>query len=430
MGSPADSTPTVHQGEIRLLVVGDPDARQTVGGGSHAGLVESLPIIERTVADLGLSDSVNDLRERIAASPLEATQFIQVVVEASSPEGALALANTLGSNYISWYSAQDLPGTVSIVEPARLVDVNELASTGIEPVALAIVALFGLAAASGAVLLLDYLRNVVKSVKDIEAAGGTPVLATLPVWPGDKGTEPRLTKGMTDRRDVAERYRMLRTAFDLTGPGKTATTVLVTAGSPGEGATTTAANFAVALAQTERRVLLLDTNLRAPAVHVLFGLGNEQGLSQALEANRPAVLPCLRDTNFENLTVMSSGPVPPNPSELLSSARFDELLAELTVQFDTVVLDGPSVLDVTDSTILAAKADATMVVVRAETTRIPQLEVTVKALGSGPSNILGFVLNRDESDLRFPFLGITSSPKAAKDDSQEPELRSAAPTAG
>ncbi len=430
MGNPMDPASTVHKGGIRLLVVHDPDARQIINGGSHAGLIESLPIIEQTVAELGLSDSTNELRERIDSFPIEGTQFVEVVVEAESPEGLLALANGIARSYVSWYSAQGLPGSVSIVEPARLAEVEEIAPTGVEPAALAIVALFGLAAASGAVLLLDYLRDVVKSAKDVEAAGGLAVLATLPVWPGDEGMDWHLTRGVTDRRDVAERYRMLRTAFELTGAGKPANTVLVTAGSPGEGATTTAANFAVALAQTEGRVLLLDANLRAPSVHVLFGLRNEQGLSQALAAERPSVLPYLRNTNFENLTVISGGPVPPNASELLSSTRFDEFLAELAVQFDTVVLDGPSVLDVTDSTILAAKADVTMVVVRAETTRIPQLEATVKALGSGPSNVLGVVLNRDESDVRFPLLRLKAGPQGANDNGEETEFRSAARTEG
>ncbi len=431
MGSPVEPAPTVRESGIKLLVVADADARQIVSGGSHAGLIRSLPVIEQTVAELGLSDSPIELRERIRSFPIGGTQFIQIVVEAESPEGVLALANAIARNYVSWYSAQGLPGSVSITEPAGLADVEEaIAPTGVQPAALAIVALFGLAAASGAVLLLDYLRDVVKSVKDIEAAGELPVLATLPVWPGDEGIESRLTKGVHDKRDVAERYRMLRTAYELASPGKPAKTVLVTAGSPGDGATTTAANFAVALAQTEKRVLLLDANLRAPSLHVLFGLGNEQGLSQALESERQSIQPYLRDTNFENLTVMSGGPIPPNPSELLSSTRFDELLAELAVQFDTVVLDGAPVLDVTDSTILAAKADATMVVVRAETTRIPQLEATVKALGSVPSNMLGFVLNRDESDVRFPLLRLKAGPQGANDNGEETEFRSAAHTAG
>ena len=174
-------------------------------------------------------------------------------------------------------------------------------------------------------------------------------------------------------------------------PGQT---LLVTSANPREGKSTTAANLALVTAQAGKKVVLVDSDLRRPSIHRFFGLSNEQGLTNLLLAPQSGINGCAQRTRFENLAVVTSGPLPPNPSELLASRRLDSVLDALRAQADVVIIDSPPTLPVADASILASKVDGTMVVVDTSKTRMQALRRTREALERSKTHLLGAVLNK------------------------------------
>jgi capsular exopolysaccharide synthesis family protein len=160
-----------------------------------------------------------------------------------------------------------------------------------------------------------------------------------------------------------------------------------------EGKTTTAANLAVVMAQAGNRIVLVDGDLRRPSAHKLFGLSNGTGLTTALVEDPRALNGYLQETGIENLRVLTAGPIPPNPQELLGSQRMEELLRRLEEEADIVVLDTPPTLVVSDANVLAARASGVLMVVNAGKTRRAAVRQAVEGLRKVGANVLGCVLN-------------------------------------
>ena len=172
---------------------------------------------------------------------------------------------------------------------------------------------------------------------------------------------------LTDARSPqAEAYRSLRTNLEFSSLDHPIHTLLVTSAAPDEGKSTTLANLGVISAQAGKRVILLDCDLRRPRLHEFFGLGNNAGVTTAM-LDPAATLP-LQATSVPNLRVMTSGPLPPNPADLLASERMNSLLTQAMADADLVLLDAPPVITVTDAALLAAKVDGVLLVVSAGTT--------------------------------------------------------------
>jgi len=191
---------------------------------------------------------------------------------------------------------------------------------------------------------------------------------------------------------AAEAYRTLRTSIQFAGLDHKCRTVVVASTSPGEGKSTTVANFGVVMAQAGSRVCIVDSDLRRPTLHRIFGLGNARGLSTALldglpfgEVAQPTAVP--------NLYVLTSGPLPPNPAELVGAHRMQEFLEAATTDFDMILLDSPPIVSVSDALALAAVVDGVILVVRAGA--IPQ-DVVRRAAGqieAVKGRILGVLMN-------------------------------------
>jgi protein-tyrosine kinase len=191
---------------------------------------------------------------------------------------------------------------------------------------------------------------------------------------------------------AAEAYRSLRTSIQFAGLDNKCRTILVTSSSPGEGKSTTVANFGVVMAQTGSRVCLIDSDLRRPTLHRIFGLGNGKGLTTALLEGLPFAQ-MAQPTNVPNLFVLTSGPVPPNPAELVGSNRMRESLEAAVGEFDMVLLDSPPLVSVSDAVALAAFTDGVVLVV--QTGKVPH-EVIRRAtaqIQAVKGRILGVVMN-------------------------------------
>lgn len=191
---------------------------------------------------------------------------------------------------------------------------------------------------------------------------------------------------------IAESYRTLRTNIQFSSIDEEVRTIMVTSAGPGEGKTTTITNLAVAYSQADQRVVLVDADLRKPTMHQSFELSNRAGLSSLL-SGQAELEEVLRSTNIPNLNVITSGPIPPNPSEMVSSKRMTSLLEDLKERFDIVLVDTPPALAVTDAQLVATKCDGVVLVV--DSGKVKK-DIALKAkenLEYVRAKILGVVLN-------------------------------------
>lgn len=190
---------------------------------------------------------------------------------------------------------------------------------------------------------------------------------------------------------AAESYRTLRTNIQYSSFDKEYRVIVVTSSEPGEGKSTTSGNLALCMAQGDKKVILIDCDLRKPSLHKKFKISNLVGLSDVMIGKEDLTTAIHRYN--KNLVLLTSGKIPPNPSEMLSSKAMSNLLETLKENFDYIILDTPPVQAVTDSQILSTKADGTILVVRAEKTKKESVQNAVSLLKKVNANIIGTVLN-------------------------------------
>jgi capsular exopolysaccharide synthesis family protein len=207
-----------------------------------------------------------------------------------------------------------------------------------------------------------------------------------------------LVASLRSKAPESEAYRTLRTNIQFSSVDKPVKSLLVTSSSPGEGKSTTTANLAVVLAQTGQTVIVVDTDLRRPVLHKVFEVPNNTGLTTAILAgDADHVEAQLQPTEIDNLRVLTSGPIPPNPSELLGSQRMGALVQALATLADIVIFDSPPVLAVTDAAVLARQVDGVLLVADAGRTKEHALAAAAGELQKTGGNLLGVALNRLDS---------------------------------
>ncbi|WP_396266273.1 CpsD/CapB family tyrosine-protein kinase [Halobacillus amylolyticus] len=194
---------------------------------------------------------------------------------------------------------------------------------------------------------------------------------------------------------IAEQYRTIRANLQFASVDKELQSLLITSAGPSEGKSMTSANMAAVFAQQGKRVLLVDGDLRKPTVHHSFRLNNTKGLSNFL-VGRQTLKETTQITAVDNLDVLPSGPIPPNPSELLGSKAMHKLMMEARQHYDLIILDTPPVLAVSDSQVLAREVDGVMLVVRSGQTEFQAAERAKELLEQSKANLLGVVLNDRE----------------------------------
>lgn len=193
---------------------------------------------------------------------------------------------------------------------------------------------------------------------------------------------------------IAEAYRTLRTNLQFAKVDSELRTIMFTSSGPAEGKSTTIANVAVALAQSGRTIILVDCDLRKPVQHRIFGKRNK-GVTNIL-VDDSSVEAFLQDTEIDNLRILPSGPIPPNPSELLSSSRMADLLSELKGLADLVLVDAPPIIAVTDAAVIATKVDGIVLVIDSTSVRPEMAQKAKDLLVKANGHILGVILNRVE----------------------------------
>ncbi len=284
-------------------------------------------------------------------------------------------------------SAAETGVLVKVVDPAVAPDVP-VSSNPAFTIFLGI--LGGLVIAGGIVFVLGYLDNTVKDPGMIQRVTGRSTLGLIPVI-----DHPERFEALTDLgAQPAEAFRTLRTNLQFATHGTVVRSLIVTGAQHGDGTTTTAAYLAMVLAQGGQRVVLVDADLREPSLHRIVGLPNRSGLTDLLLGDSMEhVDGYLRRTDIADLTVLTSGPLPPNPADLLNSKRMEDLVRHLELRADIVIFDCPS-LQYADALILTGMVSGSLLVVAASQTRSNDLAGAVAALEQSGKPIFGTVLTR------------------------------------
>lgn len=211
---------------------------------------------------------------------------------------------------------------------------------------------------------------------------------------------------VSPKSPISEAYRSLRTNISFSSVDEVICVVMVTSAKPGEGKTTTAVNLAVAYAQADNNVLIIDADLRKPMMHQILNLSNQIGFTTLL-SNQCTIEQAVAATHITNLSLLTSGPIPPNPSEMLGSRRMAGLLEELKTQFDIIIIDTPPTLVVTDAQIMASHCDGVLLVVDAGKVKREHALKAKSNLERANARLLGAVLNnknrKDEDEYYYDY---------------------------
>jgi capsular exopolysaccharide synthesis family protein len=264
--------------------------------------------------------------------------------------------------------------------------------------------ILSLVAGIGLAFLLHFLDDTIKSVDDIDRYIHLPALALIPASKGDRarlkgmampGASDSTALAMVNdvRSPIAESYRHLRTSLLLSSAGQPPKTILVTSSQPSEGKTTTAINTAFMLAQTGAEVLIIDCDLRRPRLHAQFEVSNAKGLTTLLSGERDLESSLQPYQKGANLKILTSGPVPPNPAELLGSEEMRKLLAKLSERFAHIIIDSPPAISFTDASILSTMVDGVVLVVHASRSSRAVVRRAKQQLLDVGAHIFGIVLN-------------------------------------
>lgn len=302
---------------------------------------------------------------------------------------------------------QSKSGGLKVVDAAQL-PVNPVSRKDYVFYLVSIVAALG--AGIGLAVLREFMDDTVKSNDDIEKHLALTLLGTIPhidTSKSDIEVQRTFTKGKQRVRNrypqlllgekseesvVAEAYRSLRTNVVFASPDKPVQTLLITSSGPGEGKSLTMANTALTFAQQGEPTLIVDTDLRRPVVHHLFGVERSAGFGEII-AGKASIDECLRDIPGSNLKVITAGAYMPNPAEILGSKKMDIFLKELKSRFHYILFDTPPVIAVTDAAILATKLDGVILVTRANKTSLQVSQRTLQSLRNVNARVIGAILN-------------------------------------
>jgi capsular exopolysaccharide synthesis family protein len=296
------------------------------------------------------------------------------------------------ASLLDFYKGGGSTNYLSVVEPASI------PSTPVSPrlrYYVLLAAAIGFALAAGAAFLLEYLDDTIKTDEDVDRVLKLPTLGTITRIRRVREPSDHLVTLQVTHSPATEAYRVLRTNIQFsTLNTPSPQLLLVTSSSPGEGKTTTACNLAITMAYAGKRVILADTDLRRPSVHRFFGAFNQVGLTSLLLDNSLPVEEALVETPVVGLKLMLSGPLPPNPADLLGSEPMKQRLEQMKELADVIIFDSPPVLAMADASILGTFCSGVILVVDAGRTRSQVVRRAKEILSQLNLNVMGAVLNK------------------------------------
>ena len=364
-------------------------------------LIAASPSIQGRQASFqaSIDADLQATQDQITATQAKADSLTALTVRTATQEADLATLEsrlvTLGSTYATLltFSSSNVSNLLSVVEPAAP-PISPVSPRPLLNTLLA--AVLGLLIALGIAFGADYLIDAIRDSDDVQEVAGLNTLGAIVRMKGGRARSEiyRLAALLYPRSGVAEAYRTLRTNIEFASVDAPIRSLLVTSSLPGEGKTVTAANLAAVFAQAGHRVLLVDADLRKPGLHLIFDLSNTLGLTTLLRSGEVRDDEIVQATEQDNLRVLTTGPLPPNPAELLGSQRMRTVFDRLTAGYDILVVDSPPLLAVTDSAVLSSILDGTLFVIDARRSRRRAVRQGREALDKGGAKVLGAVLNQ------------------------------------
>ncbi len=360
---------------------------------SYTELLQGQTLAQRTADKLNLDISANELRSKVKATAKPDTVLINVSILDASPVRARDIANALSDEFVVMVRELETPGPGD--RPDARVVVEQRASVPETPVVpkkarnITLGLIFGVTLGVAAAVLRDLLDNTVKDRETLEEITGVGIVGAIPL-DKERRTQPAISFDR-DNSAIAEAFRKLRTNLQFLAVDNPPRVIVLLSSAPSEGKTTTAINLALALAEADKNVVLVDGDMRRPSLDKYLDLVGSVGFSTVLSGGA-SLGDVLQETKFPRLTVLAAGPTPPNPSELLGSQAARKLLDELRSQFDYVIVDSAPLLAVTDGAILATVADGALIIAKYGETKREQMAHAVGTLRDVGASLLGAVL--------------------------------------
>ncbi|GAB3043090.1 polysaccharide biosynthesis tyrosine autokinase [Sediminivirga luteola] len=416
---------TSNEGSVSELQLGNTFTQQRVA--TYADLVTTPAVLDPVIQEVAPGEEVAELSENIRAQALTDTSLLEITVTDQDADRAAVIANAVSDSLTSviedietTQGAETSPVRLSIVQHA------EAPNTPVSPrllVNLVLGMLVGLLTGSGLALFREVLDTRVRTERDIEALASVPVIGGIP-FDADLKSH-RLVIHTDPLSPHAEAFRSIRTNLQFLQADRQERIFVITSSVQGESKSTTAANLALALADTQQRVLLIDADLRRPKLAEYLGMEGSVGLTDLLigRVEPPQVIQRWGDSQ---MYVLPAGQRPPNPSELLGSGVMKEALEEFGRVFDAVVIDSPPLLPVTDAAILSQHATGVIVAAAANHVKRTQIAAALQTLEQVHANIAGIVLTM------LPAKGVDRVDRYAhayayeNDDVRNPQRRSTA----
>lgn len=364
---------------------------------TYTKIAKSATVLEQVIQDLNLDMSINDLSRLVTVQAVNNTQVFKISVSHQDKELAPQITNHLLEVFSKEVHSLYHMNNIYTLDQA---EVSNTPYNIHHTKDLAIFIMLGLVLSFGLVFVIYLLDNTIKSEKDIEDYANLSVLSTIPVYTAKSGKHGNeLIVNEEPKSPISECFKAFRTNVMFSIQNKKLNTILVTSGFMGEGKSFVSSNLAVAFASSGKKVILVDTDMRKGRVHKIFNVSNEQGLSTCLakiaaDGNLVNINEFIKESHIANLHIMTSGIVPPNPSELLSSTNMTRLLEALNRQYDVVICDGTPCMLVSDSIILSKMVDTTVIVTANKATKLDTLLKMKKSIEMVGGNISGAVINK------------------------------------
>ena len=351
------------------------------------------------------------------ATALSARQIQDLQTEISNLESLINEWQASYTELLNFLEGGEGPNYLTVIEPAQpayvigpKVKINVLLAAAV-----------GFVLAVGATLLLEYIDDTLKSPDELSKALGSTTLGAVSRIEG-KNYKDKLITVDDLFSPLAESYRMMRSNLQFMSLDQPAKSILITSANPNEGKSTTAANLAIIMAQADLKTIVVDADLRRPTMHKIFGVPNLGGLTELLRSPDLDIDSQLKQSGIENLSILTSGPLPPNPAEMMASKRMAQLSKSLEEMADIVIFDSPPVLPVTDAVALSNRVAGVIVVTLSGRTRRDATRQALQNLQRVNANILGGVLNgipsRQRGDYNYQYnYPYTHSERGAQDPS-------------
>ena len=359
---------------------------------TYSKIIKSKLVLEQVISETGVTYTAEELGENVNVEAYENTEMLKISVTDQDPELAASIANSIAQVFSGEIAKIYQINNISVVDVA--VTPEEVSNNTLKRDLL--IALFiSIFGTIGLVFVVYYFDDTVKLTDDLEEEIGMPVVAK--VFKSDIGSKNNrkieLLAQKYPKSVVSESIKTLRTNLQFSSVDEDIKTILITSSIPGEGKSFISANLAISFAQTDKKVLIVDCDMRKGRQHRIFKLSNTKGLSNLLIDDMTNYKDYINKTSIKNLYVITRGTVPPNPSELLNSNKNSELIKILRSKFDIIIFDGVPCNGLPDSIIMSKLVDKVLIVSSESVTPRSVLESTKKQLKNVEAPVAGDVLN-------------------------------------